>query len=202
MLPFTRILQYGNTVDHTPKIKYNFSNSTAVSIGKVTGSISGGTYLTIPVSGYTTGIMGATLTLPQAIVLGTSDYSIESVFYLNTTASGYSPISNIGTYTGIRYGDSGFGNRLQFASSYAGPTTVYSTDNTRTSTYQQVIKIKTQRISNVIRVYINDVQVNFAVGQSSSYTNSEIVDNISIGSNSTITFGATNLALISCTIDY
>lgn len=202
MLPFPRLVQYGNTVVHTPKISYTFNNSTATSVGQITGTLSGGSYLTIPVSGYSTGIQAATLTLPSALVLGTADYSIEATFYVNSTTSGYSGIVVLGSLTTLRIGDSGFGNRLQAASNASSLSTVYSLSQNRTTLYHTVHTAKWERKSGVSKFYFDGVQTNFAVGTGTSYTNASISDTQNIASLTTLTIGATNMAVTSFTVDY
>lgn len=202
MLPFPQLVVYGNVIDRTPKIQYTFENSTPVSLGSVSGTLSGGTYLTIPVSGYTTGIQAATLTLPSALVLGTSDYSIEATFYVNSTTNGYSSAVVLGSLTTLRIGDNGFGNRLQAASNASSSSLVYSLNQTRASLYHTVHTAKWQRESGISKFFFDGVQTNFAVGTGTSYTNTSIADTQNIASLTTITIGASNMAISKFTVDY
>ncbi|WP_411885878.1 LamG-like jellyroll fold domain-containing protein [Polaromonas sp. YR568] len=67
---------------------------------------------------------------------GTGDFTIETWFYLSSPGSGYRNLFVIpwgATYMMIRFGDGGFGGRLQFASEASGFPTVYSSEHTQAS---------------------------------------------------------------------
>ncbi|WP_411886619.1 RHS repeat domain-containing protein [Polaromonas sp. YR568] len=67
---------------------------------------------------------------------GTGDFTIEGWFFLSSAGSGYRNLFVIpwgATYMMIRFGDGGFGGRLQFASEASGFPTVYSSEHTQAS---------------------------------------------------------------------
>lgn len=205
MLPFPRMLQYGNIVLNIPKYEYTFSNSTTVSSGLLSGTVSGGSYISVPVSGYSTGIGGATLTFPSALSIGTGDYYLEAEYYNNNNTVGYSIIATFNQNTGFRYGDSGYGNRIQYAGNAGNQALQYAVPNTRSSTYQQVFKLRWERKSGISKFYVNGVQTNFAIGTSTSYSNSEIQDTMDFATLSPLTslnLGSTGMALINVKLNF
>ncbi|WP_411885866.1 RHS repeat domain-containing protein [Polaromonas sp. YR568] len=67
---------------------------------------------------------------------GTGDFTIEGWFYLSSAGGGYRNLIVIpwgSTYMSIRFGDGGFGGRLQFASDSTTFPTVYSAEPTQAS---------------------------------------------------------------------
>jgi YD repeat-containing protein len=67
---------------------------------------------------------------------GTGDFTIEGWFYLSSAGSGYRNLVVIpwgGTYMSIRFGDGGFGSRLQFASDSTSFAPLYSSEHTQAS---------------------------------------------------------------------
>ncbi|UYE98983.1 hypothetical protein XbC2_588 [Xanthomonas phage XbC2] len=202
MLPFPRMLQYGNTVLNIPKYEYTFSNNTTVSSGLLSGTVSGGSYISVPVSGYSTGIGGATLTFPSALPISTGDYYLEAEYYNNNNTVGYSIIATFNQNTGLRYGDSGYGNRIQYAADAGNQTLQYAIPDTRFSTYQQVFKLRWERKSGISKFYVNGVQTNFAVGTSTSYSNTQIVDTINYTTLTSLNLGSTGMALINVKLNF
>lgn len=203
MIPFARVLKYGNTAIKLPKVSYDFTSGVAVNNGQMHGTFSGGTYFQVPNSGGQYGVYGATsyLTLDTTISITTRDYSLECMYYLNNPTPGYATACGFGNL-GIRYGDGGFGNRLQAGSSLAQLTTCYTTAYTRASTNATIMKFKLERINNITRLYVNDALTNFSIGTSTSYTNTSIVDNISVVDYNRFNIGGPSLALMSFTFDF
>ena len=200
MLPFARMFNYGNTI-LLPKVQYDFS--TGYSTGMLTPTKITGNYFGLPSNseGYTAGISSGVMTLP-AYTIGTKDYYIEAVFYLNTIANQYNTIAAPGDTIGFRYGDNGFGNRLQFSDNYGVLNAVYSYNLTKSTTYGKIITVRMERKNNVLRCYLNGVQQNFAAGTSQTYDISSAPDTMNIPQYTTITLGSDQLYLIKITVDF
>lgn len=210
MLPFPRISQYGNIVIPRYKIDYDFNADT--SNGSINAIRTAGTFGTIPAVptntyGYTRGIDTGTLSVPFTI--GTSDFFMEATYYLNTNFSGsaYTTIAafgnlGAGTLSGMQYSDSGYANRLGCFAGYTNVNSVHSLNHTRPVDYQQVIKIKIERISGVERIYFNDVLQTFSLGTSTTYTNTSVANTANITAQTEISVGGSSCYIARLIIDF
>lgn len=201
MLPLPRMFIYGNEAQQRSKLRYDFDSGT--NQGEWVPNIGAGTYYTLPANqyGYTRGIVNGQLSFTNNFTVGLSDYVIECTFYVGSNVSGYSTLCAFGN-TGTRFGDNGFGDRLQFASTYGSVNTVYSLNYTKSTTYQTFRTIRIERISNVLRVYLDGIQQNFAIGTGASYINTEIVDNYAIPQDNIIYCGVSNFPVVKVRFDF
>lgn len=195
------MITYGNSAQSKPKLRYNFD--TGLNDGSWVPNVSSGSYYNLPnnASGYKKGIMGGQLSFTNDYTIGIADYYIECVFYNGSTTTGYSGLVTFGI-SGMRYGDSGFGNRLQFGSDFSSAGTVYSINVTKTSSLNQIHTLRMERKAGILKCYYDGVQTNFAVGTSVTYSNSQIADSYSIAKANIITCGSSNFPVIKVTMDF
>ena len=201
MLPSPRLVNYGNIAATKPKVRYNFD--LGVNQGTLVPNIAAGSYYSLPTNtnGYTKGIINGQLSFTNNYNIGLKDYSIEATFYAGSTVSTYSVIAAFGN-TGIRFGDNGFGDRLQFSSFFGTLNTVYNINVTKNSIYRTFHTIKMERISNVLKVYYDGVQVSFAAGTGNSYVYNEVPDNYNIPENNIFYCGAADYPVVKVTFDF
>ena len=128
MLPFARLLEYGNVVDFRPLVGYNFS--TIENTGKLVVSPTPVlSTIPIPVSDSTyTNMMrisnntSTLVPLDNSVIIGVQDFEFKIVFYLYDGNTGYDVISrfmnvqsgNPSNALSVVIGDAGYLNRLQF----------------------------------------------------------------------------------------
>lgn len=117
-------------------------------------------------------INGGSLQTPvnQALSLGTQDYTVEGWIYLTIGDSGgYNTIfiiaSNNGNFSELRFGDSGFGHRLQFNTGVTSSDVCgfQITKSSFTNTWKHFALI---RQSGQIYLYINGIQIFRSTGGS------------------------------------
>ncbi len=89
---------------------------------------------------------------------GTGDFTIEGWFYLSSAGSGYRNLIVIpwaGTYMSIRFGDGGFGTRLQFASDSLSFAPLYSSEHTQGSLAGAWHHVAFTRSSGLSRAFLD-----------------------------------------------
>ncbi|WP_164483773.1 MULTISPECIES: LamG-like jellyroll fold domain-containing protein [unclassified Polaromonas] len=89
---------------------------------------------------------------------GTGDFTVEAWFYLSSAGSDYRYIFVMpwgSTDMSIRFGNSGFGTRLQFASQSGALATVYSSEHTQASLAGAWHHVAMTRSGGVIRAFLD-----------------------------------------------
>jgi len=89
---------------------------------------------------------------------GTGDFTIEGWFYLSSAGSGYRNLVVIpwgSTYISIRFGDGGFGTRLQFALDSTSFAPLYSSEHTQASLAGAWHHVAFTRSSGVARAFLD-----------------------------------------------
>ena len=114
--------------------------------------------------------------------IGATDFTIEFWMYSTSNTSGYGTIFDGGSSFQIRFGDTGFLDRLQFGSNMSTIAGCYSTSYTRTSLLNVWVHIALVRFNGLIKIYVNGIAQLLAVGTSTSYG--------TIGESTTTSFGA------------
>ena len=105
---------------------------------------------------------------------GTGDFTIEGWVYIAASTLSY-PTLFVATYGGgtkhitVRYGDSGFGYRLQVAVDDSALENVYSANIPQSLYLDQWVHVAFTRASSVCKLFVNSSQQNLASGISSSY---------------------------------
>jgi hypothetical protein len=97
-----------------------------------------------------------------------TDFSIELWFYLTSTATVYRILFNIGAFQ-IRFGDGGFGNRLQFGvdmSTIAACFNINLPKTTAVNTWRHIIWT---REAGANKMFLAGIQENLAQGTGSTY---------------------------------
>ena len=106
----------------------------------------------------------------SSLAFNTGDFTIECWFKLTSTSFSYGQIWDIhwgaanenGYY--LRFGDAGFGNRLQFGTTSVGVNDSYNVSDTKTSLLNTWVSFVHTRLSGENRAYKNGASVNFAQG--------------------------------------
>lgn len=162
-----------------PILGYNFDQGKSTS-GATTTAYSGGSIVSFGVggelAGYTKGLRTlntiATLApLQAASVIGRGDFTLEFYAWFSVLPGVYHTVFNI-AFPGnlnlmVRFGDAGYGQRLQFCLNIAE---VYSTPLTQQSIVNKWRHFALVRENKRCRVYIDGVQTNLALGVSTAYT--------------------------------
>jgi len=89
---------------------------------------------------------------------GTGDFTIEGWFYLSSAGGGYRNLVVIPwgpTYMSIRFGDGGFGSRLQFASDSTSFPPLYSSEHTQASLAGAWHHVAFTRSGGVARAFLD-----------------------------------------------
>lgn len=132
------ISRFGNTKISTAQSK--FGGSSALFDGT-------GDYLTVAAN--------------NAFNLGTGDFTIESWVYLTAESTSYQIVASIAWSTAktvqIRYGDSGFGRKLQVTVQGDNAANVWSTSATQASHRNTWVHLAFTRSSGVCRLFVNGV---------------------------------------------
>jgi hypothetical protein len=120
---------------------------------------------------------GDSLTLSNTVSIGTGDFTIEGWFWLGAIGDAYYNLFNSGIF-GIRYGNNGFANRLQFSYDLNTLSSIYSCVIQSGNNQNQWKHIAWTRSGGVNRLFFDGVQQNLGTGVNpatypvSSFTNS------------------------------
>ncbi|WBF04892.1 hypothetical protein [Erwinia phage vB_Ea277G] len=169
-----------------PYIGYNFEKglSTGKQVISLTNLIASDV-VTPPValSGYSKALFTGTKQFPiiplTSMDVGTGDFTIEFPFYCTQTSNGYTTLMyqrpNTSSWGGliIRFGDNGYGNRLQVSTQPDIGNSNYSTSTTRATGTNRWIHFVMQRRNGKISVYLNGVKQGLAVFTGSDYSLTE-----------------------------
>jgi hypothetical protein len=174
MLPFSRLVEYGNIVPVAEyDVAFNFDNF--ISYGKHSVQINQyiGTGVTTPIPvtypGYTNmyRLTNSTINMsPDGVLnIGTSNFEYTLTFYLYPGGSGYDYVMNFSqnqtenSIMMIRIADGGLGNRLQFSIGAYDTSNRISCNKTRAQLEGKVNVLKIQRVNGVITSYLNGEQM-------------------------------------------
>jgi hypothetical protein len=139
------ISRFGNTKISTAQSK--FGGSSAFFDGT-------GDYLTVAAN--------------NAFQLGTGDFSFESWVYLTSESAGYQIVASIAWGTAktvqIRYGDSGFGRKLQVTLQGDNSANIWSAAATQAAHRNTWVHLAFTRSSGVCRLFVNGVVQNINNG--------------------------------------
>ena len=103
------------------------------------------------------------LASPTTAVIGTGDYTMEAWVYLTNSTSGYRFLFGLGgSY--FRYGDSGFGNRLQVGTNLDSLAACWSCTATHGTYVNTWVHVAFSRQSGTCRVFLNGVIQNINNG--------------------------------------
>ena len=172
MLPFPRLLEYGNIAPEYD-VAFNFDNFASYGKNSVlmNSYIGTGVSTQIPVSypGYTNmfRLTNSTLNMsPDGVLnIGTRDFEYTLIFYLYSGGTSYDYVMNFSrnqtedSVMMIRIADSGLGNRLQFSIGAYDTGNRISCNKTRADMEGKVNKLLVRRINGVITSYLNDTQM-------------------------------------------
>jgi len=147
------------------------SSATQSKFGGVSGYFPGGT-------------AKLSLTPTSKFQFGTGDFTIEAFFYVSAQVNDYCYIFNYWHSSGhlyLRFGNNGYGNKLQFSFTDASSSVVYSTSNTQASMAGGWHYAKLYRQSGVVKINIDGSLVNFGSGVNpGSYPLSSLSDSTSL----------------------
>lgn len=113
-------------------------------------------------------------TFAQAINLSDTDWTLEWSSKNLAASDGYfaeiAMLPAVGNF-GItaRYGDSGFGQRLQFGGSVSGLSSIYNAKFTKTALNNVVKEYRLVKQGTRVFAYVNNVKQNLAIGTSTTY---------------------------------
>lgn len=142
------------------------NNNLTISGSGVTFSTSFNGILTFNGSG------SSTITSSSDFALSSGDYTIECWFRNTTTTSQYATMISIDNGTSffqtIRFGDSGFGNKLQVAANQSLVSTVWSTAITKTSSLNIWYHAVLSRTSGTNTFWLNNTLQNINSGANPS----------------------------------
>ena len=127
---------------------------------------------------------GSYLTISTISSNLTNDFTIECWIYIEATNISYPVVVGADGPFYIRFGDSGFGYKLQFSINDSGVSSVYSTAYTQTSLVNQWVHLALTRTSSTVRFFINGVIQSLGTGANpSSYPVTSFVNSSTISSN-------------------
>ena len=118
---------------------------------------------------------GATITFDRPLDLAGKDFTLEWVSFNANNPTGYASefalLASDNRYSGInvRYGDSGFGNRLQYGTDLSKLEHVYSANVTKSALSGKTSYHALVCRDGSIYVYLNGQRQNLATGTSSVY---------------------------------
>lgn len=133
---------------------------------------------------YSPSTSGYSVTPRDMLAVGTGDFTFEILFWNHNSAVGYSPlwVLNNGNNVGLvlRFGDAGYGNRLQMSLSPSISSLVFSCPLTRTQLLDQWVHVAVVRESGMMRMYVNGVQQTLANGTNNNFTVKEFAETTSV----------------------
>lgn len=183
MLPFSTILEYGNTVlQREFYIGYNFDSMNNYGQVNTTLSTFSGTpvqtLLPVQYTGFSTMLRLTNSTIQMlpasGLNIGVRDFECTIIFYLYTGGTSYDYIMNFNDSSTensllmLRIADSGLGNRLQFCIGKSDISNRISCNKTRSDLEGKVNKVLLRRSGGVMSAYLNDVQMLLGVWTNSS----------------------------------
>jgi len=138
-----------------------------------------------------------TILLDQPINLAATDWTLEWTTLNQSAADGsyYAEIAmlpaagNLGVVA--RYGDGGYGNRLQFGGLMSAQTNVWNANYTKATLNGVLRKCVMVKQGTTVSVYINDVRQNLAIGTTSTYDQTTFTIDTDITAIKRIVLGAT-----------
>lgn len=103
------------------------------------------------------------LSTPTTAVVGTGDYTMEGWVYITNSTSAYRTLFGLGS-SHIRYGDAGFGNKLQCGTNLNTIAACWSCSATHSSYLNTWVHIAFTRQSGTCRLFINGTLQNINNG--------------------------------------
>lgn len=135
----------------------------------------------------------ATIASSSAVAFSTGDYAIECWFRTTSSVSGYSNIFDVGagTLQTIRFGDTGFGNKLQTAANATALNTMWSTAITKTTALNTWYHGVLTRTSGTNTFWLNNSIQNINSGANpSTYPFTSFSDTSGSASATSLTLGS------------
>jgi len=139
------------------------------------------------------------ISVPSSTIFSYSnsqDFTLEAWFHITANGDYYQTIiSSVDTSTigpTIRFGNNGFGNKLQFMILQSSVNTVYSTSLTQAQALNRWYHVAFTRNNGICRAFLNGQLLNLGTGANpSSYPLTSFADSSAIG-NSNCNIGAAN----------
>lgn len=134
----------------------------------------------------------------NAFQLGAGDFTIESWVYLTNESAAYQIVASIAWGTAktvqIRYGDSGFGRKLQVTVQGDNSAVVWSTAATQAAHRNSWVHLAFTRTSGVCRLFVNGVVQNINNGiNPSTYPFTSFTDTSNVTANIGLAVGANRI---------
>lgn len=138
-----------------------------------------------------------TVAANNAFEFGTGDFTIESWVHLTNNNIAYQMVASIAWGTGkavqLRYGDAGFGYKLQVTVQSSSSAVVWSTAATQTTHRNTWVHLAFTRASGVCRLFVNGVVQNINSGTPSTYPFTSFTDTSNITGNIGLAVGANRI---------
>lgn len=119
---------------------------------------------------------GVDIVFDQALNLSTTDWTLQWSSINQTAAGEYlteiAMLPATGAGVTARYGDGGFGNRLQFGGALTALSNVWSVPFTKATLNGVLKKYRLVKQGSSISVYVDDIKRNLAVGVGTTYDQS------------------------------
>jgi hypothetical protein len=136
---------------------------------------------------------GDSVSASRFLAIGTGDFTVETWFYLTAAGDVYPVIVQAYDLTFgpiIRFGNNGFGNKLQVMVNPADLNTIWSTSLTQSAALNTWYHVALVRQSGVCKFYLNGTLQNIGSGANpSSYPSTSFTSTQSVGI-STVTIGS------------